>query len=109
MNSINPSVHYYDANRTFRREPEPKELGTCLCPGHFLPAKLGSGSTKRATSVNMTLRLQSSEGKFTKSREIERPYTGPSAGTEVVRLQKWHVWCLLGIHNNIAVHYDIKI
>ena len=24
------------------------------------------------------------------------PYAGPSAGTEVARLRKWHVWCLLG-------------
>ena len=24
------------------------------------------------------------------------PYAGPSAGTEVARLRRWHVWCLLG-------------
>ena len=23
------------------------------------------------------------------------PYAGPSAGTEVARLRKWHVWCIL--------------
>ena len=44
-----------------------------------------SGGTKRATSANMPLlRLQSSEGKFTMSREIGQ-YAGPSAGTEVAR------------------------
>ena len=26
-----------------------------------------------------------------------RPYTGPSAGAEVARLRKWHVWCFLEV------------
>ena len=30
------------------------------------------------------------------------PYAGPSAGTEVARLRKWHVWCLLGESGRLA-------
>ena len=56
---------------------------------------VNSGGTKRAPSVKVPLlRLQSSEGKLTMSREIE-PDAGPSAGTEVARKRKWHAWCLL--------------
>ena len=28
------------------------------------------------------------------------PYAGPSAGKEVARLRKWHVWCLLEMHES---------
>ena len=41
------------------------------------------------------LRLQSSEGKFTMSREIQ-PVRRSVRRHEVARLRKWHVWCLLG-------------
>ena len=30
------------------------------------------------------------------------PYAGPSAGTEVARLRKWHVWCLLVVYPRAA-------
>ena len=52
------------------------------------------GGAKRATSANLPLlRLQSSK---TNSQCLAKsgPYAGPSAGAEVARLRKWHVWCL---------------
>ena len=55
------------------------------------------GGTKRATfrkQKTPLLRLQSSEGKF-KCLAKSSPYAGPSAGTEVARLQWWRVWCIL--------------
>ena len=40
------------------------------------------------------LRLQSLEGEFATSREIE-PVRRSFRSHEVARLRKWHVWCLL--------------
>ena len=62
-----------------------------------------SGGTKRATSVLMSLlRLQSSENK-TQCLAKSSPYAGLSAGAEVARLRKGHVWCLLDNDDN-ATH-----
>ena len=57
-----------------------------------------SGGTKRATSANMPrLHLQSSEGKFTMSLEIEPVRRSFCRHGSCTFLQKWHVWCLPGV------------
>ena len=60
-----------------------------------LTSASSSSSAKRATSANMPLlRLQSSE-ENSQCLAKSSPYAGSSAGAEVARLRKWHVWCLL--------------
>ena len=82
-----------------RAPPAPRRRRRCPCADRrlFDRSPDSSGSTKRATSGHMPLlRLQSSEGKFTMSCEIEpvrRSFCRHCA--EVARLRKWHDWCLL--------------
>ena len=82
------SVQQFDVDTPPWRKPRTE--------GHTLPLILSLTRRHQTCDfVNMQLlRLQSSEGKFAMSREIEL-YAGPSAGAEVARLRKWHVWCLL--------------
>ena len=63
-----------------------------------------SGGNKCSTSVCMpSLRLQNSQC-LAKSR----PCAGPSAGTVVARLQKWHVWRLLVYLPSRAKGFKLK-
>ena len=56
-----------------------------------------SGGTKRATSANAPLLHLQSSGENSQCLAKPSPYADLSAGAEVVRLRKWHVWRLLAV------------
>ena len=40
---------------------------------------------------------------------LKSPYAGPSAGTEVVRLRKWHVWSLRNTYIYIYIYIHLSL